>query len=1008
MVDPNPISAVLDADLMKVATAVVGDALSLGLALKGGYSAFRGWMSERRNLRASSREANAVVEHLLAAQEASQKNDVPPAARRQVLLIMGAFADAWGRCRAYGFSDPDIDLGAIQDQFAARLQEHWTPAMAADHPNAAKQELYLRSLVGDPLRTPWYQALWKTLTDAAWDPPLLAPDRRRSFEQFFRLAYGTALAGHDGEEVRRYLEGLQGQRADAVRQLLVQDVAGWGARHVFGNVAHHEQLPYLPLAEMYVEPSALRTNGPSDRQTPRPVLGFLRELLQANRVVVVEADMGLGKSLTARRLALDLAREYLDSTAPGPTCYFPVFIRCADDLDAATVENMGLVAQRALHRQARQHLGLEFAEQEPAFSLPAGQRVLFIVDGFDEVVLGTSAQERMFDHLERMTSADWRCVVLSRPLVLPRSKIAKLGIPVLQLQPWSTEGAESQAGTWLSRWNFLARVPEKKASLSLEEIAARKLIELAQTPILLFMTAFTWDELGGGKVPRVALYETFFRQIARGKHEMDVRAEHGRVLDASKQLRDALLKQGIIGSKDEPRDAMLWLMSRAAWKAHCLANRKESLYRHHVEELVRDELELRIERDVVQTICGGLLLALQSDPEGEDHALLFGHKSFREYLVGRFWATQLRRILAAKGKERTKWMRVLLEGELLYEQEERAVDFLIEIVEYPSDAPRVIEGFIKSEREELFEWASEEFNDESQDFGKRDISSIEDDVRAPLRAAALAIGSMIDGPGIKAKGPRALRSLLAWFWVSGRSSIVHGSKLQHEAAELFNADLSGADLTDAQLTRSLLMGSNLTDANLSGSDLTGANLSRAHVFLAFLVGANLTEADLTRAILTGADLSGANLSGANLSGANLFEATLTEANLTGANLTGALLREADLTGALLREADLTGASMSGAKLRAAILEEAILTRTDLTKANLAGANLAGANLAEANLAEANLAEANLAEANLAGAILAEPDVGLHAIYSHKTRWPHSFDPRAAGARLAEDEAATES
>ncbi|WNG44335.1 hypothetical protein F0U60_09595 [Archangium minus] len=282
---------VLDSPPAKLVSALFGDVLSLGGALKGGYSAVRGWMSERRNLRASSGNAEAAVGLLLSAEQVSQKDDVPLAARRQVLFIVSAFAEAWGRCRAYGFSDPDIDLNTIQDEFASLLSTHWTTASAADHPNVTKQERYLRRLVGDPLRTSWYEALWKTLTDPAWAPPLLAPDRRRSFEQFFRLAYGTALASHDGEEVRRYMEGLQSQRADAIRQLLVQDIAGWGARHVFGNVSHHEQLPDIPLAEMYVEPLANHIGITRGKAPPRPVLGLLRELLRKRRIVVIQADI---------------------------------------------------------------------------------------------------------------------------------------------------------------------------------------------------------------------------------------------------------------------------------------------------------------------------------------------------------------------------------------------------------------------------------------------------------------------------------------------------------------------------------------------------------------------------------------------------------------------------------------------------------------------------------------------------------------------------------------------
>ena len=95
-----------------------------------------------------------------------------------------------------------------------------------------------------------------------------------------------------------------------------------------------------------------------------------------------------------------------------------------------------------------------------------------------------------------------------------------------------------------------------------------------------------------------------------------------------------------------------------------------------------------------------------------------------------------------------------------------------------------------------------------------------------------------------------------------------------------------------------LLGFQMT--NLRGANLRGANLR----------GANLSEANLSVANLAGADLSGANLSGANLSGADHTQANLTRADLSGANLSGADLTRANLSGA-----DLTGATLTADQLK---------------------------------------------------------------------------------------------
>ncbi|MEP0772028.1 pentapeptide repeat-containing protein [Coleofasciculus sp. FACHB-SPT36] len=104
----------------------------------------------------------------------------------------------------------------------------------------------------------------------------------------------------------------------------------------------------------------------------------------------------------------------------------------------------------------------------------------------------------------------------------------------------------------------------------------------------------------------------------------------------------------------------------------------------------------------------------------------------------------------------------------------------------------------------------------------------------------------------------------------------------------------GKFLSRANLNGANLSGANLSGANLSGANLSGANLSGANLYGADLIDADLSGADLSGADLSGADLYGANLSGANLSGANLDDAHLNEADLNGTNLSRADLISADL------------------------------------------------------------------------------------------------------------------
>ena len=133
-----------------------------------------------------------------------------------------------------------------------------------------------------------------------------------------------------------------------------------------------------------------------------------------------------------------------------------------------------------------------------------------------------------------------------------------------------------------------------------------------------------------------------------------------------------------------------------------------------------------------------------------------------------------------------------------------------------------------------------------------------------------------------------------------------------------------------------------------------------------LVGALLHDADLSGAKLSSANFSGANLSGANLGGANLGGAKLSSANLSYANLSDANFRSANLSGTNLSDADLSASNLCDADLSASNLCDANLDGTNLLDSNLRGANLSGARLSGANLSGADLSDADLSGVDLSG------------------------------------------
>jgi uncharacterized protein YjbI with pentapeptide repeats len=750
-------------------------------------------------------------------------------------------------------------------------------------------------------------------------------------------------------------------------------MAEWGERHTFGNVERRDRpaddpIPFMPLAKMYVEPDArLATKERQQEEGKRePVLSQIEHWLGVSKtnVIVVRADFGMGKSLTARSLAQRLARRFLQMRTPSPEAEIPVFIRCAEDL---TEEGFDLAAfvRRAWKREAGE-LDLRLKLDDPALASPERtQRALFILDGLDEVILGERRLESFFQRIKDEASERHRFIIFSRPGALPAEQGLE-GIPVLEILPWD----KPQIASWLEAWSGL----NGGAGPTPQELQSRRLGELARTPILLFMVAQTWKgqsrEVGAS---RAALYEEFFWQIARGKHEAD-RRNHKNVYEASAELHRHLMRRGIVTQGAEPPDAMLWLMSRVAWEATKLDQRQmiepsrkaEVLTKHGITNLLVHELHVDgSASETIESIQVGLLLTLQAHlRSGAASQLLFGHKSFREFLVARYWADRLKAVARASSRDWEDIEAPLLGGRLL-SQEDRTFEFLLEMLDGEPHPRRTAAPFNlrEPERRSLLDWAQARFESEEPevptDYGRGGRSrqlSLREDRRPWLREAALAIGSSLrDSLGLSQRDKLTLRSMLAWFWLMRIAPIIVARR----------AYLAGASMPDQTVRGADFRGANLTEADFSRTTLRPSRSS------ATSLPTNFSRAVLDRAWLMGADLSNCDFREASLKDAWLEEAILGAASFEGARLDGAMMLDADASGAVFDKATLIAARLAHARLTKASFVDANLTGAFLTKARLYGTNFEGAVLEGASLRD--------------------------AYYDDNTRWPDGFDPIAAGA-----------
>lgn len=942
---------------------------------------------------------------------AMRGSDAPPLAAQHLALVARSFGQAVGRHQRHhgmvvvsGGLRRWLNRTDRQREVEIELRVKTAALEAARLGDDPRGEVALiAALAGSPLNTPYYRRLWAAFSDPGMtlpdeEPPLvMSQTARREFERYFVLSYLTALESPAGKAVAGFLDNLQDYRARRVQELLVQDMATWGGHHMFGNVpptrwTDDEPVPFLALDALFVEPTAAIDHRAGKPSEPEPILALIERLTALDEprvVVVVVADFGSGKSITARMLARRWAERALSATSVGLDEVLPIYIRCAEDFSQEAAD-VSATVRRAWKRQA-DGFDLSIPDDDPALAWPSNaQRVVCLLDGLDEVALGDQHQKTLFQKLWDKTTRQHRFVVFSRSGAIPARFELGDHVVVVRVQPFSSP----QISQWIEGWN---RARPDAPPLTPALIDERGLGELARTPILLFMVAFTWERhAAGGDPPSLAeIYEGFFVQIAAGKAAVD-REQHGPISKASEALLAALRNHGIFDDRAGLADAMLWLMSRVAWEAQKLEQRDppELLTRRHIDNLLHDG-DLHVPADAAYAIQIGLVLALQADLRTANDSVLFGHQSFREFLVGRHWATHLHRLVRGKQREWDARTSELLGGRLLGE-ENRSLDFLIQIVNAAPDASRPASplAWTAPDRAMLVDWAQDAFADDSQRFLRSDRNGLGEDLRAVLREAALAIGSLTKGSaGLRALNPWTLRSMLAWFWARGVDTQLIGGGARFSGAKLADiwlrrAILNGAHLENADLRRAVLDSSILIAARLAGAELSDAFLDDSDLTDAVLTGAWLRRAGLSKACL-----DRARLDGADLGGAACQDATFVQSSLRGTFLERAVLYRADLSGAVLDDARLQGAQLDNANLT-----DARLVRADLRAASLIEAQLTHGQFGGADLTGADLTRAELRSANLETAILENTTLD-DARYDETTTWPEGFDPVVHGAIL---------
>ncbi|WP_210430804.1 NACHT domain-containing protein, partial [Streptomyces physcomitrii] len=344
---------------------------------------------------------------------------------------------------------------------------------------------------------------------------------RRSWSKLYKDA--QQLTGLD-EEVRGYLEAAQ-------------------------KVAEQHPYPGVPgqagppsLAAVYVRQRS-RPADQGGRTTPRdgspagsggesgsaPVEPAEAVFRKPDRLCVLIAGPGVGKSTLLRTRLRDVASEWLHSTPTigKPSAAVPVWVSARALAGEETqVPEALAAATRQLSRYGR-HPELPKARflERPC----AGAHWQVLVDGLDEL---PDADERraVLQKLANAVTQDpplYRCVVATRPLTQNELDVLDRATPHYELQPFTTDDLRAYVEKYFStRW------PQEEATRRAQQFTGTlrdtSLTELTRTPLMAFMLCQLYLDQPERPLPdgRSAVYEAFTNLLYENNQSKRVANSH--------------------------------------------------------------------------------------------------------------------------------------------------------------------------------------------------------------------------------------------------------------------------------------------------------------------------------------------------------------------------------------------------------------------------------------------------------------------------------------------------
>ncbi|MBW4520259.1 MAG: pentapeptide repeat-containing protein [Scytolyngbya sp. HA4215-MV1] len=648
---------------------------------------------------------------------------------------------------------------------------------------------------------------------------------------------------------------------------------------------------YVPLKAQFIQQDGEVDKDKEPVELEQWAKDLLNDSSKRDRVMFIQGGPGRGKSVFCRMFA-DWVRQH---EHPGWT---PILIRLRD---IRTLE-------KDFEETLRKAVDRDFARNDPGWLTDRNLRFLFLLDGFDELLMEGRTSGGLEEFLKQVGRFQESCkdnvekghrvLITGRSLSLQSiERLMPANLERVELLPMDDELQER----WFSQWGkLIAADPAHLKAILQDERLPDRVRELAREPLLLYLLAAMHCD-GELKLEMFA--------GADGAKARDL--IYSRTIDwvLTKQ-RPEWLNQDITELQTESLRRILaeagLCVVQSGGECAPVKMIEDRLKGDDEAKRLLEEARTRLQGDPLRNALAAFYLQPGRAGSG---SVEFAHKSFGEFLC----AGRIKDSLA-------DWAQPGIRRQEFYiptEQMDWEIYDLLgfggltpEIVEYITayfdlcsdlfDAEKLVRLFKRLEHfyvrwcdgefidappenlpQKKMRLLKEQLPDQEKPLGQRQV-----DVYTGLNVMILLLelhryahnrddfqDQIIFCPsGQLAEGKNYTYQLL---------QVIHYSDC---LSRVTFSHVAGSFLANAILESAILESANLARANLVRADLKSAYLDSAYLARANLTKANLDSADLTRANLTKANLDSANLASANLDSADLGGADLRGTNLSDANL----------------------------------------------------------------------------------------------------------------------------